>query len=110
MKDEARKLKLWQERCFCMDRPDSDALSPKTLKPDSRLKGAGLWLLWSLMATLPLSLDVVLFWRLTVPLQAAGLAGSAAGGGSGGVGSLVGARGGGVGAGGIGVTTGLLGM
>lgn len=73
------------------------------------MKGAGLWLLWSLMATLPLSLDVTLSWRFTVLLLAAGLAGSGAGGGSGGVGSLAGAGGGGVGAGGIGVTTGLLG-
>lgn len=76
---------------------------------DSRLTGAGLWLVWSLMAMLPLSLDVVLFWRLIV-LLAFGLWGSAAGGGSGGVGSLVAAGGGGVGAGGIGVATGLLGM
>lgn len=81
-----------------------------TVAPDSRLTGAGLWLLWSLMATLPYSLDVVLFCRLTVLLLAAGLGGSAAGGGSGGVGSRTGAGGGGVGAGGIGVATGLLGM
>lgn len=77
---------------------------------DSRLAAAGLWFLWSLMATLPLSLDVVLFWRLTELLLASGLAGSAAGGGSGGVGSLAGAGGGGVGAGGIGVAAGLLGI
>lgn len=62
------------------------------------------------MATLPLSLDVVLFWRLIVLLPAGGLVGSTAGGGSGGVGSLAGPGGGGVGARGIGVTTGLLGV
>lgn len=80
-------------------------------KLDSRFPAAGLWLFWSLMATwLPLSLDVVLFWRLIVLLPTDCLADSAAGGGSGGVGSLAGSGGGGVGARGIGVTTGLLGM
>ena len=60
----------------------------------------------SLMATLPVSLDVLLFCRLTAALDG-GFGGSAAGGGSGGVGSLAGAGGGG--AGGIGVAAGLLG-
>lgn len=54
------------------------------------------------------SLDVRLLCRLTaLPPLVGGLAGSAAGGGSGGVGSLAGAGGGGVGAGGTGVTAGL---
>ena len=72
----------------------------------SRLKGAGLWLSWSLMVTW--SLDAVLLWRLTAPLPAEGLAGSVAGGGRGGVGSLAG--GGGVGAGGIGEAAALPGI
>lgn len=61
------------------------------------------------MATLPLSLDVLLFCRLMALLR---LVGSAAGGGSGGVGSQAGsgAGGGGVGPGGIGVRTGFAGM
>lgn len=53
------------------------------------------------------SLEVVLFCRLTA--LPAGLEGSADGGGSGGVGSLVGAGGGGAGAGGMGMAAGLLG-
>lgn len=61
------------------------------------------------MATLPMSLDALLFCRLTVLLPAASFVGSAAGGGSGGVGTLAGAGGTGAGAGGIGVATGWLG-
>lgn len=60
------------------------------------------------MAMLPLSLDVLLLWRLMAVLLLAVLVGSAAGGGSGGVGSLAGVGCGGAGAGAIGVTTGLL--
>lgn len=72
---------------------------------------AGFWLFCSLMATLPMSLDALLFCRLTVLLPAASFVGSAAGGGSGGVGILAGdgAGGTGAGAGGIGVATGWLG-